>query len=146
MTRIDFYFNVADKLQIIEDLVQSALLRRRQVTIYTDNKTVADKVSVDLWQNKPESFLPNVPANHTLVAQTPVVIHWHENQVFQDDMLINLTTNEPSFFSRFTQLVELISDVEEEKIAARQRYKFYRDRGYEIKNINYAQTNLPAVE
>jgi DNA polymerase III subunit chi len=146
MTRIDFYFNVADKHQIIEDLVQSALSKRRQVTIFTDNKIMADKVSVDLWQNKPESFLPNVPANHFLVAQTPVVIHWHENQLFQDDMLINLTTNEPVFFSRFTQLVELVSDVEVEKIAARQRYKFYRDRGYEIKNFNYAQTNVPAVE
>ena len=145
MTRIDFYFNVADKHQIIEDLVQSALSKRRLVTIFTDNKIMAEKVGVDLWQNKPESFLPNALADHTLVAQTPVVIHWHENQVFQDDMLINLTINEPIFFSRFTQLIELVSDAEEEKIAARQRYKFYRDRGYEIKNINFAQIKLPAV-
>jgi DNA polymerase III subunit chi len=146
MTRIDFYFNVADKRQIIDNLVHSALSKRRQVTIYTDNIIMADKVSVDLWQNKPESFLPNVPADHALAAKTPIIIHWHENQLFQDDMLINLTTNEPIFFSRFTQLIELVNDVEEEKIAARQRYKFYRDRGYEIKSINYAQTNVPAVE
>jgi DNA polymerase-3 subunit chi len=146
MTRIDFYFNVADKHQVISDLVQSALLKRRQVTIFAKDENMASDVCADLWQNKPESFLPNVLANHALAAQTPVVIHWHENQLFQDDMLINLTSNEPIFFSRFTQLVELVSYDEQDKLAARQRYKFYRDRGYEIKNSDYAQTQLLAVE
>ena len=63
-----------------------------------------------------------------------------ENSLLQDDMLINLTQAEPSFFSRFTHLVELVSADEQDKVAARKRYTFYRDRGYEIKSINHAQT------
>jgi DNA polymerase-3 subunit chi len=59
-----------------------------------------------------------------------------------DDMLINLTAREPSFFSRFTQLVELVGADEADKVAARARYKFYRDRGYEIKNIDHAQMGI----
>lgn len=139
MTRIDFYFNVPNKPQLLTDLIASALNRHRQVTVVAENAQQAGKVSAHLWQNKPASFLPNALANEALAAQSPVVVHWHENPLLQDDMLINLTSNEPMCFSRFTQLVELVSEDEEDKIAARTRYKLYRDRGYEIKNIDYAQ-------
>lgn len=146
MTRIDFYFNVADKPQTISDLVQSSLSKRRLVTILADDESMAGKVSAGLWQKKAESFLPNVLVNHTLAKQTPVIIHWQENALLQDDMLINLTPSTPGFFSRFTHLVELVGDEEHDKIAARQRYKFYRDRGYEIKTFDHAQVNSLAVE
>ena len=139
MTRIVFYFNVTNKQQLISDLVASALSKHRQVTIVEDDADKASKLSQDLWQNRPESFLPNMLIDHALATETPVVVHWHENQLLQDDMLINLTANEPIFFSRFTQLVELVSEDEQDKALARARYKFYRDRGYEIKNIDFAQ-------
>ena len=143
MTRIDFYFNVTDKQQVIADLVQSALKKRRQVTIFAIDETAAGKVSANLWENKPEYFLPNVQSNHLHASKTPVVIGFQgddlTHDLMQDDMLINLTANEPIFFSRFTQLVELVSNDEQDKMAARARFKFYRDRGYEIKSTNYAQ-------
>jgi DNA polymerase III subunit chi len=136
MTRIDFYFNVANKPQVLADLVQTALMKRRQVTILAADEAAASQVSRDLWQTQPESFLPNVLANQPQAALTPVLIDWDDKNLQQDDMLINLSAHEPSFFSRFTQLVELVGDDEQEKTQARQRYKFYRDRGYEIKNID----------
>ncbi len=143
MTRIDFYFNVLDKQQVIVDLVQSALKKRRQVTIFATDEIAASKVSANLWQNKPEYYLPNVQSNHLHASKTPVVVGFQgddlTHDLMQDDMLINLTANEPIFFSRFTQLVELVSNDEQDKMAARARFKFYRDRGYEIKSTNYAQ-------
>ena len=143
MTRIDFYFNVLDKQQVLADLVQTALKKRRQVTIFATDEIAAGKVSANLWQNKPEYFLPNVQSNHLHASNTPVVIVFQGDDLtrdlMQDDMLINLTTHEPIFFSRFTQLVELVSNDEQDKKAARARFKFYRDRGYEIKSTNYAQ-------
>jgi DNA polymerase-3 subunit chi len=140
MTRIDFYFNVANKQQLLAELVQGALSRRRYVTVLANDANNATEISADLWQQQAESFMPNALVNHDLAAQTPVVIHWQENVLLQDDMLINLTLTEPVFFSRFTQLVELVGEDEQDKVAARARYKFYRDRGYEIKNTNHAQT------
>ena len=143
MTRIDFYFNVLDKQKIIADLVQSALKKRRQITIFALDEIAASKVSADLWQIKPEYFLPNVQSNNLHASKTPVVVGFQgddsTHDLMQDDMLINLTAHEPIFFSRFTQLVELVSDDEQDKMAARARFKFYRDRGYEIKSTNYAQ-------
>ncbi len=143
MTRIDFYFNVADKALTIVDLVESALSKRRHVTILAADEKMANDMSASLWQNKPESFLPNVQMNHLHAPATPVVIGLQgsdlANNLMQDDMLINLTSTEPTFFSRFTQLVELVSEDEQDKVAARLRFKFYRDRGYEIKSTDYAQ-------
>ena len=138
MTRIDFYFNVANKQQLISDLVAAALAKHRQVTIFESDADKASKLSHDLWQHESESYLPNTLANHALASETPVLVHWQENQLLQDDMLINLTAHEPVFFSRFTHLVELVGYDEQDKLLARARYKFYRDRGYDIKNKDFA--------
>ncbi len=142
MTRINFYFNVANKSQLLADLVQTALIKRRQVTILAADEPAASQVSSDLWQTKPESFLPNVRANALHASATPVLIGLQGDGLMQDDMLINLTTTEPIFFSRFTQLVELVSDDEQDKMAARVRFKFYRDRGYEIKSTDHNQRKI----
>ncbi len=140
MTRIDFYFNVANKQQLLAELVQGALLKRRKVTVLADNQGSASEISASLWQQQVEGFAPNVLVDNVLAQQTPVIIHWQHNPLLQDDMLINFAEVGPSFFSRFTQLVELVGEDEQDKVAARARYKFYRDRGYEVKNINHAQT------
>jgi DNA polymerase III subunit chi len=146
MTRINFYFNVANKQQVLADLVQSALLKRRQVMIWAADEKMASDISATLWQNKAESFLPNVQVNHLHASVTPVVIGSQGSQfaldTMQDEWLINLTPNQPAFFSRFTQLVELVGEDEQDKLAARARFKFYRDRGYEIKSIDYAQAKI----
>ena len=139
MTRIDFYFNVADKPALMHDLVQAALAKRRQVTITADDEAMAGEVSRALWQIAPESFLPNMLANHALAAHTPIAIHWQNQPVIQDELLINLSGGQHGFFSQFTQLIELVGVDEQDKTAARTRYKFYRDRGYEIKNIDQAK-------
>jgi DNA polymerase-3 subunit chi len=56
----------------------------------------------------------------------------------QDDVLINLQAQHPPFFSRFRHLIELVGAEESDKIAARARFKFYRDRGYTIKSTDVA--------
>jgi DNA polymerase-3 subunit chi len=39
-------------------------------------------------------------------------------------------------FSRYLRLIEIVSNEEEDKKMARERLKFYRDRGYEIQLID----------
>jgi DNA polymerase III subunit chi len=143
MTRIDFYFNVSDKPKLLAQLVETAIAKHRQVVVLAPDDAMAKRVSDYLWQENATSFLPNSYANHSHAARSPVVIGlqggYLDTSFKHDDMLINLASNEPSIFSRFTQLVEMVSDEEDDKLAARVRYKFYRDRGYDIKNINHAQ-------
>jgi DNA polymerase III subunit chi len=143
MTRIEFYFNVADKQKVLVELIEKAIAKHRQVTILTVDDSMSASVSDYLWQCNQTSFLPNVQPNHLHASKTPVVIGSQSNHsmhdLMLDDMLINLTPAEPIIFSRFTQLVELVGDEEQDRLAARARFKFYRDRGYEIKIIDHDQ-------
>jgi DNA polymerase-3 subunit chi len=49
-----------------------------------------------------------------------------------DDVLVNLDRDQPAAFARFHRLVEIVGRDDDDKQAARDRYRFYRDRGYEI--------------
>ena len=145
MTRIEFYSNVADKPSLLASLVESALHKRKQVTVLTENIQSASQVSDCLWQQNATTFLPHVMANHANAAKTPVVIVCKKNAVgqldiiAQDELLINLTAQEPPFFSRFTHLIEMVGNDEADKQHGRLRYKFYRDRGYEIRHVDHAK-------
>jgi DNA polymerase-3 subunit chi len=49
------------------------------------------------------------------------------------DLLINLADEVPLFFSRFDRVAEIVSGENADRDLARDRYRFYRDRGYSLK-------------
>lgn len=134
MTRIDFYTNVLDKNAQLLSLLKPALEKRHQVTLMAENEEDANSWSNSIWQTSQVDFLPNVLATNALADQTQIVIDWQEKNLNQDDILINLTQRQLVCFSRFRQMIELVGCDEAEKVAARSRFKFYRDRGYDIKH------------
>ena len=136
MTRVTFYSNVVDKPLILFNLVQTAMKKRHSITVLSDSKTAASEISKALWQTEKTNFIPNVFASHPHVAETAVVIGWEQKELYQDDILINLIQEQPIVFSRFRQLIEIVGRDDEDKAAGRQRFKFYRDRGYDIKHID----------
>jgi DNA polymerase III subunit chi len=136
MTRVIFYSNLTNKQDALLTLVQQALIKKHSVTVMVENEQQAKAYENALWQKNKVSFLPNVLASDLLADKTPIVLDWQENQLCQDDILINLSSKQLTAFSRFRQLIELVSIEESDKVLARQRYKFYRDRGYEMKHFD----------
>jgi len=136
MTRVIFYSNLINKQAALLTLVQQALAKKHLITVMTENAQQALDCEKILWEKNKASFLPNVLAQHALAYQTPVVLDWQENQLCQDDILINLSQKQLTTFSRFRQLIELVGNDESDKVMARERYKFYRDRGYEMKHFD----------
>jgi DNA polymerase-3 subunit chi len=49
-----------------------------------------------------------------------------------DDVLVNLASTVPAFFSRFNRVAELVGNDEAARAAARERYRFYQERGYTL--------------
>jgi DNA polymerase III subunit chi len=139
MTRVIFYSKLADKRLTLANLLLQALQKKHQITILAENKEAASVFSSEIWLYGATEFIPNALASDVIAKETPVVIGWDEDVLFQDDILINLSQKQVLAFSRFRQLIELVGNVEDDKIAARARYKFYRDRGYEIKHLEHAQ-------
>ncbi len=139
MTKVDFYFNVPAKLIKTAQLCEEKLTKGRQLTVFTQDPAMNAALQSVLWQHSPLSFLPNCPAEDANSSLTPIVLANNGNHLVQDDVLINLQAQHPPFFSRFRHLIELVGTDEDDKVAARTRFKFYRDRGYEIKSTDVAK-------
>lgn len=144
MTRIRFYTDVDDTPALIRQLVVAALARQRQVTIYLRDRQHALAVSAFLWAQPAASFLPNVLADTSEAAHTPIHLAWLPEHIQQDDLLFNCQPVQPLFFGRFQHLFEIISGEEADKAAGRQRWAFYRDRGYAVEHIKPAERIKPA--
>lgn len=139
MTRVDFIFNVEDKLDQAILVMQTQLRKGRQVTVHVADEVEATALDQTLWAYNAVSFLPHCVVNHDAAPETPVLIHWQQQALLQHDVLLNLQALTPTFFSRFTRLVEIVGRDELDKQQARERFKFYRDRGYEINSYDVAK-------
>lgn len=136
MTRVEFYFNVADKLAKSAELCEKAINKGRQLTLLTQDEHMSTTLQQHLWQLSATSFLANAKASEAHSAFSAILLDCAGENLQQDDILINLQNQQPPFFSRFRHLVEIVGKDESERLSARQRFKFYRDRGYAIRTTD----------
>jgi len=132
MTRIDFYTETADRVEFACRLVQKALQGQHRVVIYCSDEAALARTDRMLWTTPPTGFLPHCMAGDPLAPETPVVLCRGEVPPDCDDVLVNLDDAWPPDFARFRRLAEIVSVDEADRDRARARYRFYRDRGYEI--------------
>ena len=135
MTRVEFFFNVEDKLKKLVELSERAVEKNLRLTILMHDETAAQSAQQYFWQ-QPVVFLPNCASKDVLAKQTPIIIDCHSDASIHDDVLISLQHPQPTIFSRFKRLIEIVGTDEADKVLARSRYKFYRDRGYEIRSYD----------
>lgn len=136
MTRVEFFFNVEDKLQKVAELSERAVGKGRRLHVFTPDAAMSEHLGRRLWTQPALSFLPHCSADSALADMTPVIIDSSGDVLPHDDILINLRSAHPPFFSRFRRLIEIVGQDEADKVEARKRYRFYRDRGYEIRTFD----------
>ena len=132
MTEVLFYTNAADKLRAACQLSSKALSRKMRVMILTPESRVTDKLSRLLWTTPSIGFNPHCRSADQLASITPIIVDHATEPVIHEEVLINLCNDTPSYFSRFHRLVEIVTRDQDDRALARERYRFYRDRGYEI--------------
>lgn len=133
MTYIDFYFNVENKFNKIHEIIEREIVRKRKIFIHVDDLSGAKALSDFLYTASLASFLPHSVGHYE--EMTPIHIDW-DHKFVSDDFMINLKSDILPAFSRYLRLIEIVSQNEEDKKTARDRLKFYRDRGYEIQLID----------
>ena len=133
MTYIDFYFNVENKFNKIHELTEREIVRKRKIFIHVDDLNGAKALSDFLYTASLASFFPHSIGHYE--EMTPIHIDW-DHKFVSDDFMINLKSEILPSFSRYLRLIEIVSQNEEDKKTARDRLKFYRDRGYEIQLID----------
>jgi len=140
MTRIDFYFNAPDKLAVAARLVQKAYAARARLLIFSRDTQVMGVLDRKLWEIPATGFLPHCRASDVAAAETPVLLTSDPEALPHHDVLLNLDDERHANFSRFERVLEVVSrDDEEDRARARARFKFYKDRGYEIKSNDLAK-------
>jgi DNA polymerase-3 subunit chi len=133
MTQIDFYTQVDDKLQTACRLAAKARSRGLRVTLFCPDRDAAARLDRMLWSVPATGFLPHCRRDDPLAGVTPVLIDASGNDPLHDEFLINLHSEWPACFSRFQRLAEIVCTDDADRAAARARFRFYRDRGYEIR-------------
>ncbi len=133
MTEVLFYTHVQDKLQTACALTTKALARKMRVMLFTADAPATERLGKLLWTVPATGFLPHCRGGDALAAVTPVIVDHLAERLVHDQVLINLRDDPPPFFSRFQRLVEIVGLDDPDRQAARERYRFYRDRGYEIR-------------
>ncbi|MGB4811895.1 MAG: DNA polymerase III subunit chi [Methylophilaceae bacterium] len=139
MTRVDFYFNVSNKLTKSVELCDKAIQKGHLLTIFTQDDSMNAHLQKALWQVSATSFLTNAEPHDPSSVFSAIILDSTGDNLLQDDVLINLQTQHPPFFSRFRHLIEIVTTDEADKMAARVRFKFYKDRGYQIKSTDVAK-------
>ena len=137
MTRIDFYIIEQGSEEAIKTficrLTEKAWSQNNSVYIHTMDEQHSTSFDDLLWTFSETCFIPHqiakphnsekiVLIGHETITELP---HHH-------DVLINLQHQAPSFFSQFERVAEIISNDETSKVKGRERYQFYRDRGYAL--------------
>lgn len=141
MTHIDFYIlskqALFDRQIFACQLTERALLSGHKVLLYLEDKQSASAMNQLLWEWKPEAFIPHAPfINHQDATKhiEPVMLGWEEHIGEHFDILINLAQNVPNRFSQFERLLEIVVQEPEVLQKSRDKYRFYKHRGFYIKN------------
>lgn len=139
MTRIDFYLQQAPASSSLETLVcrlvDKAFRQGHRTYILTADAESAARLDTLLWTFSGGSFVPHgvyTGADDAPTEAPPVMFGHLEPPPAWHDVLVTLGPEVPNCFSRFERVVEVVGVAEEDKIRARERFRFYRDRGYPL--------------
>jgi DNA polymerase-3 subunit chi len=132
VTRISFLHGAADRIQAAAQWLQQAWAERPPVLVYVPDAAQAAQLDRLLWTQPALSFLPHCRIDSPLAGETPILLTDTLDGALQENCLLNLGNTLPATFSRFEHLVEIVSTDDTDRLPARERFKFYRERGYAV--------------
>lgn len=109
-----------------------------RVLLHVPDENTADELDKLLWHFPATAFLPHCHSHETAASDMPVVIGRDEN-FSHSELLISLHTVYLPFFSRFERVIEIVTQDAEDAKLGRERYAFYKDRGYEMRHFDLRQ-------
>lgn len=139
MTQIDFYVLQAGAPQSRETyacrLTDKAFKSGKKVFIYTESFSDAQRLNTQLWTFKGEAFLPHDIYPDTHLSNVNIRIGYLPVQTHPSfEVLINLTSQVPPFFKEYERVLEIINQEPETRENGRQRFRYYRELGFELKS------------
>lgn len=143
MTRIDFYqlSDTAPQAPLLVSckLVKRALKEHPQIYLQVADQRMGETLDDLLWSFDPDAFIPHVLLPRDHAGQANVCIGVGVPPSHHADVLINLSDELPPSFQHFRRVCELVPASEEHRARARERFRYYKERGYPL---HYHQLGL----
>ncbi len=142
MTEISFHFNVPDRGDYTCRLLRKAL-RKGAKLVVSGAPALLSTLVRELWTFDPLEFVPHLLARPgqavaPRLLDTPVWLVADLAQAGHHDVLVNLHEVPPPGFESFARLIEIVTTDPDDRAAARQRWNYYKARGYAIEKHEVA--------
>lgn len=136
MTEILFYITdrAGDGVQtaLAWRIAEKAWRQGRRIYVHCDDAARARSVDAAFWSHPATGFLPHEPAGPE--AASPVLVGHGDAPSGHHDVMINLAAEVPDFATRFERVAEMITGDADLREAGRARFRFYRERGFDIQS------------
>lgn len=141
MTRVDFYLlsgAAGGAVPAVCRLCEKGVGAGHRLYLHTGGDAIlADELDGALWSFRQGGFIAH--ERHTGAAiedpPPPVLIGHAEPPPSHHGVLINLGDDVPTWFSSFERVLEVVPEDEALRARSRERFRFYRERGYELKTF-----------
>lgn len=135
MTQIDFYIlGSLNRMQFACRLAEKVFGLGHRLFIHTESEQDARTLDDLLWTFRDRSFLPHCRAGTD--AEAAIQIGDGTEPAGEFQVLMNLASQVPAFFSRFERVAEMVDQDAEVRALGRERFRFYKDRGYPLETHN----------
>lgn len=138
MTQVDFYVTQDASHDARERLacrlIEKAWKQGHRIHVHVDDESQARAIDELLWTFRDDNFIP-----HGLLGEetdATVLIGHHQAPEELPYLLVNLANEVPEFFSHCERVAEFIDQRESVRNAGRERFRFYRERGYTLETHN----------
>lgn len=136
MTKVSFYYGTRDRSQAALAWLADAWRRRERVTVFQPDGDARARFSRLLWSAPATGFLPHCESRDKVAPQTAIVLTGDLAQAEGEQSLLNLSDQTPPGFGRYEHLIEIISTDDVVRTAGRERFRQYRDKGYDIASFD----------
>lgn len=117
-------------------LCAKAVQQGLRVIVYAPDISLIEQFDQLLWTFSSTSFIPHCRNDDdaSLVQQTPVILSDRIQSDTAFDVLLNLHHQLPPCFNGFKRIIEIAGATDEDKSAARERYRRYKNEGFNVQH------------
>ena len=139
MTAIEFYTGISDPIAATHRLALKVYASGRRLRIATPDQATTALLDRALWEKPEDSFVPHCTLGSPLRDATPIVIDHANDHDGAADVLISLCERPPKYFARFERMFEVVGVDATLATAGRERWAFYKSRGYPLKHTDLSK-------
>ena len=138
MTEIAFHFNIPDRVAYLSRLLRKAVGRSESIVVVAEAAEL-DRFDRKLWELSATDFIGHWREGQergatgaAMQERARVWLTADVSSCARHGVLVSLMPQVPAGFEQFARLIEVVSLDEAERAQARERWRYYTSRGYQI--------------